>query len=262
MVVIEGCCRQHAQQVLQTFVGGGFLQLDVVAPPRSWRSHSSGKLGSIRSSSTSSAGGVVMSLLLVRPSCSISVTASSEESKVRVGRRNGKSGRWSRRLTVCMVADRNAQRRLQQEQKLVEWQSSQQRMELSPCLVEEELTEEEDKVEMRTTESAASEVSVDHATISAIAEKKRKDRKRERTAYLFAALASSVGFVTLAAVAVYYRFVWQMQVSCYTPFRLPPFFSFFCGANFGTVATKKKWNYCRLCCCCVVVVGIFCKLDA
>lgn len=240
MVVIEGCCRQHAQQVLQTFVGGGFLQLDVVAPPRSWRSHSSGKLGSIRSSSTSSAGGVVMSLLLVRPSCSISVTASSEESKVRVGRRNGKSGGWSRRLTVCMVADRNAQRRLRQEQKLVEWQSSQQLMELSPCLVEEELTEEEDKVEMRTTESAASEVSVDHATISAIAEKKRKDRKRERTAYLFAALASSVGFVTLAAVAVYYRFVWQMQVSCYTQFRLPPFFSFFLRGEFWHCGDKKK----------------------
>jgi hypothetical protein len=139
-----------------------------------------------------------------------------------------------------MVADRNAQRRLQQEQKLVEWQSSQQRMELSPCLVGEELTEEEVKVEMRTTESPASEVSVDHATISAIAEKKRKDRKRERTAYLFAALASSVGFVTLAAVAVYYRFVWQMQVNCYIQFRLPPIFLFsflrgefwHCGDNF------------------------------
>jgi hypothetical protein len=29
---------------------------------------------------------------------------------------------------------------------------------------------------------------------------------------LFAAVASSVGFVTLAAGAVYYRFIWQMEV--------------------------------------------------
>jgi hypothetical protein len=81
---------------------------------------------------------------------------------------------------------------------------------------------------------------VDHATISAIAEKKRKDRKRERTAYLFAALASSVGFVTLAAVAVYYRFVWQMQVNCYIQFRLPPFFFFFLRGEFWHCGDKKK----------------------
>lgn len=42
--------------------------------------------------------------------------------------------------------------------------------------------------------------------------KKKRDRKGERTVYLLAAIASSVGFVTLAAGAVFYRFYWQMQV--------------------------------------------------
>ncbi|EFJ12773.1 hypothetical protein SELMODRAFT_14977, partial [Selaginella moellendorffii] len=36
--------------------------------------------------------------------------------------------------------------------------------------------------------------------------------KAERSTYLFAAVASTVGITTLAAASVYYRFVWQMQV--------------------------------------------------
>ena len=45
------------------------------------------------------------------------------------------------------------------------------------------------------------------------AKKKRpRNRKGERTVYLLAAVASSIGFTALAAAAVYYRFVWQMQV--------------------------------------------------
>lgn len=45
------------------------------------------------------------------------------------------------------------------------------------------------------------------------AKKKRpRNRKGERTIYLLAAVASSIGFTALAAAAVYYRFVWQMQV--------------------------------------------------
>lgn len=43
--------------------------------------------------------------------------------------------------------------------------------------------------------------------------KKKRDKKGERTVYLLAAIASSIGFVTLAAGAVYYRFYWQMQVT-------------------------------------------------
>ncbi|CAK9208883.1 unnamed protein product [Sphagnum troendelagicum] len=43
-------------------------------------------------------------------------------------------------------------------------------------------------------------------------------RKRERTAYMFAAIASSIGFVTLAAGAVYYRFIWQMQGNGEVPY--------------------------------------------
>ena len=46
------------------------------------------------------------------------------------------------------------------------------------------------------------------------AKKKRppRNRKGERTVYLLAAVASSIGFTALAAAAVYYRFVWQMKV--------------------------------------------------
>ncbi|XP_068666041.1 beta-carotene 3-hydroxylase 1, chloroplastic-like [Aristolochia californica] len=40
---------------------------------------------------------------------------------------------------------------------------------------------------------------------------KARDRKAERQAYLFAALASSLGVTSMAAGAVYYRFAWQMQ---------------------------------------------------
>lgn len=41
---------------------------------------------------------------------------------------------------------------------------------------------------------------------------RRRNRKGEQTVYLLAAMASSIGFTTLAAAAVYYRFVWEMQV--------------------------------------------------
>lgn len=40
---------------------------------------------------------------------------------------------------------------------------------------------------------------------------KRARKKVERYAYLFAAVASSVGITSMAAGAVYYRFVWQVQ---------------------------------------------------
>lgn len=42
--------------------------------------------------------------------------------------------------------------------------------------------------------------------------KKKRNRTGERKVYLLAAIASSIGFITLAAGAVYYRFYWQMQV--------------------------------------------------
>eukprot|EP00246_Nothoceros_aenigmaticus_P005431 TRINITY_DN1748_c0_g1_i3.p1 TRINITY_DN1748_c0_g1~~TRINITY_DN1748_c0_g1_i3.p1 ORF type:complete len:231 (+),score=25.72 TRINITY_DN1748_c0_g1_i3:431-1123(+) len=47
---------------------------------------------------------------------------------------------------------------------------------------------------------------------------KAKRRKAQRSIYLWAALASSVGFSALAAGAVYYRFVWQMQGGGEVPF--------------------------------------------
>lgn len=42
-------------------------------------------------------------------------------------------------------------------------------------------------------------------------DKRAARRKAERHAYLFAAIASSVGITSMAAAAVYYRFVWQTQ---------------------------------------------------
>lgn len=42
-------------------------------------------------------------------------------------------------------------------------------------------------------------------------DKRAARRKAERHAYFFAAVASSIGITSMAAGAVYYRFVWQMQ---------------------------------------------------
>lgn len=60
--------------------------------------------------------------------------------------------------------------------------------------------------------SLVSAVSSDSSTEIGRPESKKRDRKRERDAYLLAAIASSIGFTTMAAGAVYYRFYWQMQV--------------------------------------------------
>lgn len=49
-------------------------------------------------------------------------------------------------------------------------------------------------------------------------ERKKRNRKGERKVYLLAAIASSLGFTTLAAGAVYYRFYWQMQGSTEVPY--------------------------------------------
>lgn len=60
--------------------------------------------------------------------------------------------------------------------------------------------------------SLASAVGSDASSKIEQPEKKRRNRKGERTVYLLAAIASSIGFTTLSAGAVYYRFYWQMQV--------------------------------------------------
>ncbi|KAL2641896.1 hypothetical protein R1flu_009483 [Riccia fluitans] len=43
-------------------------------------------------------------------------------------------------------------------------------------------------------------------------------RQTERKTYLFAAIASTTGFATLAVAAVFYRFIWQMQGSGEIPY--------------------------------------------
>jgi hypothetical protein len=123
-----------------------------------------------------------------------------------------------------MVADTNADRRQQQKQQQQSPLQQQQQRELSPAVDEEkeQLTTQEEEKEEDESEifpsstgaivfalSVASAVGADAATAMT---QRMKERKRERMAYLFAAVASSVGFVTLAAGAVYYRFIWQMEV--------------------------------------------------
>lgn len=215
MVVIAGCKGQ--QQGLQPVCCLPFSSCDPVVAEA--RISSSSRI-SYRGRRTS-ANVVVMSSLF-RPCCSISV-ASPFEPRVnnsRVGRR-----RISR--LVCMVADTNADRRQQQKQQ--QQSLLQQQRELSPAVDEEReqlTTQEEEEMSMIMTEdeseefpsssdaivfasSVASAVGADAATAMT---QRMKERKRERMAYLFAAVASSVGFVTLAAGAVYYRFIWQMEV--------------------------------------------------
>lgn len=50
-----------------------------------------------------------------------------------------------------------------------------------------------------------------HVTASRVEERLAR-KKMERTTYLVAAIMSSVGITSMAAMAVYYRFAWQMEV--------------------------------------------------
>ncbi len=116
---------------------------------------------------------------------------------------------------MCMGAEKSSHTQQQEH-------SQQQRRELSPVEQEEEEEEvmEEDLMiqgDEFPSSSGAMEFSLSVASVvdsdaTAMADRRRKERKRERTAYMFAAIASSIGFVTLAAGAVYYRFIWQMEV--------------------------------------------------
>jgi hypothetical protein len=134
-----------------------------------------------------------------------------------------------------MVADeRNSQRQQQKEQQQQQAQSllvlQQHKGELlSPVEedkdVEEEQEEQEEEVMTQGSVFPSSSDAIDFASsvalaaaadATAMADRRSRQRKRERTAYLFAAITSSIGFVTLAAGAVYYRFIWQMQVGFFS----------------------------------------------
>ncbi len=218
MVVIAGCKGQ--QQGLQPVCCLPFSSCDLEVAAA--RISSSSRRISYRGRRTR-ANVVVMSSLF-RPCCSISV-ASPFEPRVN----NSREGRRRISRLVCMVADTNADRRQQQKQQQQSPLQQQQQRELNPAVDEEKeqlTTQEEEEMSMIMTEdeseefpsstgaiafasSVASAVGADAATAMT---QRMKERKRERMAYLFAAVASSVGFVTLAAGAVYYRFIWQMEV--------------------------------------------------
>ncbi len=204
MVIVVGC-----EQQLQTICGLQLSSCNFVSRRKRRRRRSD-----------SSSVGVAMPLLL-RPcrisatiACKLQVVSSvcnrSCSSILSVGNR-----RWRSRL-VCMGAEKSSHRQQQQH-------SQQQRRDLSPVEQKEEEEEEEEEEDLMTqgdvfpSSSGSMEFSLSVASVvdsdaTAMADRRRKERKRERTAYMFAAIASSIGFVTLAAGAVYYRFIWQMQV--------------------------------------------------
>jgi hypothetical protein len=229
-MVIVGCCKQQLQlQGLQNTCSAFQLSSCNVGPMRSRR----------RSTSSCSDGaGVVVMSLLFRPCCIFSASACKQVRVVNIGcSSNGggssssvRSRRRSSRF-VCMVADeRNSQRQQQKEQQQQQQQQAQSLLvlqqhkgELLSPVEEDKDVEEEQEEEVMTQRSvfpsssdaidfASSVASAAAADATAMADRRSKQRKRERTAYLFAAITSSIGFVTLAAGAVYYRFIWQMQV--------------------------------------------------
>ncbi|KAH9537493.1 hypothetical protein CY35_16G055900 [Sphagnum magellanicum] len=229
MVVIAGCKGQ--QQGLQPVCRLPFSSCDLVVAAARISSSSRRRI-SYRGHRTSA--NVVAMSSLFRPCCNISV-ASPFEPRVN----NSREGRRRISRLVCMVADTNADRRQQQKQQQQSPLQQQQQRELSPAVDEEkeqlttqeEETEEEEMSMIMTEDesqefpsstgaiafasSVASAVGADAATAMT---QRMKERKRERMAYLFAAVASSVGFVTLAAGAVYYRFIWQMEDNGEVPY--------------------------------------------
>lgn len=91
-------------------------------------------------------------------------------------------------------------------------------------MVEEEKLSTE-VVENRSEETVASQISA-----ARVAEKLARKRS-ERLTYLVAAVMSSFGITSMAVMAVYYRFSWQMEVKqssgllCFLRFYI--FLSFF-----------------------------------
>ncbi|KAI5061794.1 hypothetical protein GOP47_0022333 [Adiantum capillus-veneris] len=88
-------------------------------------------------------------------------------------------------------------------------------------------------------------------SIDADGQKRRLDkemrRQSERTTYLFAAVASTVGITFLAAGAVYYRFAWQTQGAEIPFFEIFATFSLAIGASVGMEfwarwAHKALWH--------------------
>ncbi len=224
-MVIVGCCKQQLQlQGLHNTCCAFQLSSCNVGSMRSRRTSTS---------SCSDGAGVVDMSLLFRPCCIFSASACKQVRVVNIGCSSNGGGisnsvpsrRRSSRF-VCMVADeRNSQRQQQQQaQSLLVLQQHKGEL-LSPVEedkdVEEEEEEQEEEVMTQGSVFPSSSDAIDFASsvasaaaadATAMAERRSKQRKRERTAYLVAAITSSIGFVTLAAGAVYYRFIWQMQV--------------------------------------------------
>lgn len=93
---------------------------------------------------------------------------------------------------------------------------------LTVCFV---LEDEKIKAEMVTTTTTAVDEEVVEKQIAAARLAEKVARKRsERFTYLVAAVMSSFGITSMAILAVYYRFAWQMEVRAYIA-RNSPFWS-------------------------------------
>lgn len=93
---------------------------------------------------------------------------------------------------------------------------------LTVCFV---LEDEKIKAELVTTTTTAVDEEVVEKQIAAARLAEKVARKRsERSTYLVAAVMSSFGITSMAILAVYYRFAWQMEVRAYIA-RNSPFWS-------------------------------------
>lgn len=98
--------------------------------------------------------------------------------------------------------------------------SAQEPVQLSIEVEEERVDGNEEEVNAENPSTSAidfasslvSAVSADSSAEIGRVEKKKRNRKGEREAYLLAAIASSIGFTAASIGAVYYRFYLQMQV--------------------------------------------------
>lgn len=93
---------------------------------------------------------------------------------------------------------------------------------LTVCFV---LEDEKIKAELVTATTTAVDEEVVEKQIAAARLAEKVARKRsERSTYLVAAVMSSFGITSMAILAVYYRFAWQMEVCAYIA-RNSPFWS-------------------------------------
>lgn len=92
------------------------------------------------------------------------------------------------------------------------------------CFVLEEQKQSAPQIPNLVEEGRPDDVKDPQILIPARMAEKLARKKSERFTYLIAAVMSSLGITSMAVMAVYYRFSWQMEV-CFSPFPSLFFFS-------------------------------------